>query len=134
MLRDHRLGVVAVALDRLGDVARPQPAVAHLGAADGVEIVHGVGGVFRHVQHPELRKVQQHLGRRLRARHQMEFDLDAVDPAGLVGCLIRSFGGISDSVPRRQRLAEPGIDLAALARGAGCRTGTARGGSWHCRR
>jgi hypothetical protein len=84
VLRDHDFGLVAVALDGVGNVARPQAAIADLRAADGVEIVHGVIGVFRHVEHPELRKVHQHFRRRLGARHEMEFDLDAVDAARLV--------------------------------------------------
>ncbi len=114
MLRDHGIGPVAVAFDRLVEVARPQPAVANLRAAQGVEIVHVVGGVLRHVQDLELRKVHDHLRRRFGARHQMKLDLDAVDHAGLVS--------LPDQVVRRdqrdrafrQRLAEAFIDLPAF--------------------
>ena len=49
MLRDLDFGLVAVTFDRIADIARPQPPVADLRAADRVEVVHVVGRIFRHI-------------------------------------------------------------------------------------
>jgi AcrR family transcriptional regulator len=117
MLRDHDFGPVAEGFQRFVDVARPEITVPHLRTADGVEIMHGVGDVFRHVEQAELREVQQHLRRRLRPRHELEGDFDAVDHARLQ--VLLDGGGRRDQrdPPERDRLAQSGIDLAARARG-----------------
>ncbi|MCY1356230.1 hypothetical protein D3C81_1268510 [compost metagenome] len=71
-----------------------------------------VGGILGRAQRLPLRQVHQHLGRGLGAGRHQEFDLHAVDGAGLAGP--------GDQVGRRHqrqralrdRLAQPGIDLA----------------------
>ena len=111
VLRDDDVALVAERLERLADVARPQIAVAHLGAADGVEVVHGVRHVLGHVEHAELREVHQHFRRRLGARHELEHDLDAVDGARVawscrsspVGAIRRDRAARQPSCPGRCR-------------------------------
>src|SRR2546429_4082843 len=107
MLRDLDFGLVAVTLDRIADIARPQPPVAYLRAADGVEVVHIVGGIFRHVQHLEVWEVHQHLTRRFRTRCEMEFDLNAVDGPRFVSLLDEIVGRNQRSRSPRQRLPRP---------------------------
>ena len=114
VLADHDISPVAEGIECLADVARPQIAVAHLRAAYRVEVVHGVVHVLGHVEHAELREINQHLGRRLRARRHVEGDLDAVDGARLVALDRR---GRRNQAERRaaDRLAEAGVDMAARA-------------------
>ena len=64
---------------RLGDIARPVVSVAHLRAAQGVEVMHGAGAVFRHPQRLHLREIGIHLSGRLGARRQLEDRLHPVD-------------------------------------------------------
>src|SRR5205823_7026768 len=134
MLRDLDFGLVAVTLDRIADIARPQPPVAYLRAADGVEVVHIVGGIFRHVQHLEVWEVHQHLTRRFRTRCEMEFDLNAVDGPRFVSLLDEIVGRNQRSRSPRQRLAEAGVDLPTLADGQRAAELVLRAVPWRCPR
>src|SRR5882762_3713091 len=67
---DDDVAPVAEGLHRFADVARPQIAIAHLGATNSVEVVHVVGDILGHVEHAELREVHQHFRWRFGAWRQ----------------------------------------------------------------
>ena len=113
VLADQHLGLIAEQLQRLREVMRPQPRVAHHRAAQRAEVVQVAGGVLRHVEHAAGGHEHVHLGRCLGARCELEHDLDAVDAVRLQRR--RDVARRRDQADRaaRHRLAEPGVDLAA---------------------
>ncbi len=66
-------------LDRLVEVAGPDPGVAHDRAAQGQDVVHVVGGVLRQAQGPQVGEEEVHLGGGFGAGGELEDDADAVD-------------------------------------------------------
>ena len=66
------LGLVAPGLDGLVEVAGPLEGIAHLGAAQGEDVVHGVGGVLGHPECLAVREPGVHLGRRFGAWGHLE--------------------------------------------------------------
>jgi len=108
-------------IDGLGNVVRPSMRVAYHSAADGEDVVQGVGRILRHADSPMVWEVEVHLRRRLGARGDLEHDAQPVDPHLLAGAADvdrrrdeRRFAG-------RGRLAQPGADLSGrslLYRGA----------------
>ena len=116
VLGDDNFAAGAEGLDRFADVARPQIAVAHLRAPDGVEVVHVVRDVLGHIEHVKLRKIHQHFRGSLGAGHELKHDLHAIDEA-----LVR---GLVDGGGRRNQchssdrclFAQTGIDVTPWAR------------------
>ena len=112
------VGVGAEQLDRLVEVARPDPRVADQRAAQGQQVVQVVGGVLGHAQGAVVREEEVHLGRRLGARRHLEDDPDAVDDLLLAGVGdVDASAAIRPSVPSEVRDAQAGADLPARARG-----------------
>ena len=82
---EHDVAVGGEQLDRLVEVARPDPRVADQGAAQGQQVVQVVGRVLGHAQRAAVREVEVHLGGRLGARRHLEDDPHAVDHVLLAG-------------------------------------------------
>jgi len=76
---EHHIGLIAEALVGLDDVLCPLVGIAHLCAAQGVEVVQGAGAVFRHPEGAVFREIGVHLGGGFGAGGQLELDLQAVD-------------------------------------------------------
>ena len=76
---EYHIGLVAEALVCLDDVLCPIVGIAHLCAAQGVQIMHRAGAVFRHPEGTVFREIGVHLGRGFGAGGQLEFDLQPVD-------------------------------------------------------
>ena len=107
--------VAAEQLDRLVQVARPDPRVAHLGAAEGEEVVQVVGRVLGHAEGTVVGEQEVHLGRCFRAGGDLEEDPHAVDRL-LLTC-VGDVHGRGDHAQRTFRGpdAQPRADLAARA-------------------
>ena len=113
---DH-VRLVGVPLDGLVHVRRPRVGVAHLCAAQRVEVVQGVRAVLRHAERAQLREVEVELGRRLGAGRELELDLDAVHGERLAGPC-HGVGRLDEGDRALGRhLAEAGVDLALLVLG-----------------
>ena len=113
VLREQHLGPGAVARQGRIEVLRPALRVAHRRAAQRQDVVQRPGRVLGRAQRPPLREIDVHLGRRLGARRQLEFDLDAVDDELLrVGIDQAGRRDQGHGAADRHRLAESGIDLA----------------------
>ena len=135
MALELHVGLVAVEIDGLVEIARPLERIAHLRAAQREDVVQRVGGVLRHPHGAELREVGVHLGRGLGAGRHLEHHAHAVDGDFLAGPL--DLAGRLDQAGRsgRCRLAKTGVDAALrIARQHARRTCRSRGGSWRCRR
>ncbi|MNJ38149.1 hypothetical protein D3C77_329900 [compost metagenome] len=85
VLSKHNLHLAAIAVDDLVQGLPPVGGVAHLGAAQGIEVVQSVGGVLGSVEQLELWEPDQHFGWRLGARCHLELHLDAVYRAFFAG-------------------------------------------------
>ena len=86
MVRGERhVGLAGEQLDRLGQVAGPDPRVADLRAAQGQQVVQVVGGVLGHAQRPLVREIEVHLRRALGAGRELEDDADPVQDLLLPG-------------------------------------------------
>ena len=79
MLRDQNVGVGAEPLERRAQVFRPGAGVPDFGATKRQQVVHGLGGVLRQVQHAVLWEEEVHLGGRFGGRCELKHDRDAVD-------------------------------------------------------
>ena len=89
--------------------------VADQRAAQGQQVVQGVGGVLRHAQRPVPREVEVHLGGSLGARRHLELDLDPVDGVGLAGLGDVEGGHDQADLAGRRRLARARAHLALRA-------------------
>ncbi len=121
VLRDEHVAVGAEALERVAEMRRPGARVAHLGAAEGQQVVHRLGGVLGQIQHPLLRQEEVQFGWRLGVGRELEHHRHAVDDARLEGLGDRG-GGRDDRAPGRAEavdLAETGVDRAARTAGQG---------------
>ena len=79
MVRGEDNVVTAVKnINRLVNIMRPRFGVAHLRAAQRVQIVHVVGAVFGHAQSAISGEEEVHLGRGFRAGRHLKLDLKAV--------------------------------------------------------
>ena len=115
VLGEHHVGLGREPVARLVEVLGPGIGIAHLGAADRIDVVQVVGGVLGQVQRAQAGIEHVHLGRRLGVRRELEDHLDAVDGVQLDRLL--------DDLGRRDQrdgaargdLAEPRVDLAARA-------------------
>jgi len=76
---EHHVGLAAEALICLDDILCPIVGIAHLCAAQGVQIMQRTGAVFRHPEGAVFREIGVHLGRGFGAGGQLEFDLQPVD-------------------------------------------------------
>ncbi|MCY1402487.1 hypothetical protein D9M71_176300 [compost metagenome] len=72
MLGQDHLDLVAIGVDGLVQGLPPVRGIAHLRAAQGIEVVQGVRGVFGGVEQFELREPDEHFRRRLGARGHLE--------------------------------------------------------------
>ena len=116
------LRVLAVKGNGLGDIACPCRAVAHLRAAQRVEIVERAGAVFRHPQRPVLGQPRVHFGGRFRTRRELELQLHTVDRQLFAG--LRDFiagrherdrsGGLSHADALRQLAGHAGGQKDAI--------------------
>ena len=105
--REHHFGV-AEALDRLVDVAAPGARVAHLGAAQRVEVVERVRHDLGAAPGLALGQVEGQLRRRLRVRRVLEDEANAVEHEFLSGVVDdRSVGSRMSMVPRAGALPSP---------------------------
>ena len=114
MAGEDHLGI-AEQFDGLIDVAAPAQRVAHLGAAQGVEVVQGVAHHFGAAECLPLGQVERQLRRRLRFRRVLKSEAHAVD-LHLLRRVVDDVGGPhhADRSARR-RLAQAGVDMAAHA-------------------
>ncbi len=79
MAGEHRLRALAEQLDRLVEVAGPDPRIADQRPAQGEQVVHRVARVLGDEQRRVIGKEEVHLRRRLGARRELEGEADAVD-------------------------------------------------------
>ena len=115
--REHDLGFPAKQVQRLAQILGPGQRVAHIGTAQGLDVVHIVGGVLGGTKGVEIREVKIHLGGRLRPGGQVELDFDPGD--GL--CLVRlgdfDCGRIQGDRAHALAFAQPGVYLALVVLG-----------------
>ena len=76
---EHHIGLIAEALVGLDDILCPLVGIAHLCAAQGVEVVQGAGAVFRHPEGAVFREIGVHFGGGFGAGGQLELNLQSVD-------------------------------------------------------
>jgi hypothetical protein len=86
--------------------------IADESPAQGEQIVHGVGCVFRHAQSPVAGEVKVHLGGRLRIGRHLKFDLEPVKGLDLAGLINLQGWRNQAALPGRRCLAEAGTDSA----------------------
>ena len=79
MLGEHHVGLGGELIARLVQILGPGVGIAHLRAADRIDVVQVVRGVLGEVERLEARIEHVHLGRRLGLGRELEDDLDAVD-------------------------------------------------------
>ncbi|MNN38310.1 hypothetical protein D3C81_1523010 [compost metagenome] len=84
---EHDLGIVAPHFQRFVEVFRPGQWVTDLRAAQGIGVVHRVGGVFGGIDRLLLLDVIEHFGRRFTTRRIQELVGQAIDDAGVAGFL-----------------------------------------------
>jgi hypothetical protein len=82
---EQDVGAVSEELDRLREVARPDPGVADHRATQGQDVVQVVGGVLRHAQGAQLGEVEVHLRGGLGVRGELETEQHPVQPFLLPG-------------------------------------------------
>lgn len=112
---DVRTGAEQV--DRLGQRVRPGVRIPHDRAAQGEQVVQGVGGVLGGAQRPQIGEMDEEFGGRLGVRSHLEHHTDPVDNLLLPR---RGDGqGRRDQGDRagRGRLPEPGADLPPWSAG-----------------
>ena len=85
MRGERHIRLVGEQLDRLGQVAGPDPRVADLRAAQGQQVVQVVRGVLGHAQRPLVREVEVHLCGSFGAGGHLEHDPDPVQDFLLAG-------------------------------------------------
>ena len=109
--REDDIGPGAEQPHRLTEIAGPGARVADLGAAQGQDLVQGVGGVLGHAQRPGAGKEDVHLGRGFGAGCHLEDHADTVDNGLLAG--VRDVDGGRQQRDRAVRggHAQPGADL-----------------------
>jgi hypothetical protein len=114
--REHDLDV-REALDRVVDVAAPLEGVAHLGSAQGVQVVHrlvdDLGAAIRLLH----RQVEGELRRRLGVRRVLEHERDAVDLERLRRSVDLVGRDREAGRPRERLLPESRVDVAARGDG-----------------
>lgn len=83
---ERDLHIAVVKGHGLGDVLRPRVAVAHLGAAQRVQVVQRAGAVFGNPQRAPVGDPRVHFRRRFGAGRQLELHAHAVDGQSFAGC------------------------------------------------
>ena len=131
--REHHVAVGSVDLERFVDVLAPLQGVTNLCPAQGVEVVHVGGAVFRHAQRAPFGEENVHLGGGLGTGRDLEHHAHTVD--GDFGT--RGFDVTSGSYQRHARqggktFAESGVDVSLFVLGQE-RTVHVRGTSQHGR-
>ncbi len=118
--REQDVAAVTEPDDGLGEVLRPDMGVAYHRAAQGEQVVQGVGGVLGHAEGPVPGDVQVHLARGLGAGGHLELDLDAVEGVGLSSCGHQECRDDDARLPGGGALSQTCADLTLRAAGQGC--------------
>ncbi|MCY1423174.1 hypothetical protein D9M71_388810 [compost metagenome] len=106
------LGLVAEQVDGFAEVLRPLQRIAHLGPAQGVEVVHVVGGVLGHPHGLGVREIGVHFHRCLGARGHLEHHLHPVQGQFLAGFLDLVGGLDQGGAAGGHGNPHPGVDAA----------------------